>query len=154
MNIEENYRSIVLRRSTEHKMEHSWQSWLISRPLSTADSPDQTIGKAIGLAIFASDVLSSTVYVTQEMLVILALAGTSVFHIAFPLSISIIVLLIIIIISYEQILFAYPGGGGTYIVARDNLGDILPLDPNETAKIHWCNNYLHTRTTKLFEMLY
>ena len=46
----------------------SWRTWLIGRPLSTADAPHQTIGKAIGLAVFASDALSSTAYATQEII--------------------------------------------------------------------------------------
>ena len=53
----------------------SWRTWLIGRPLSTADAPHQTIGKAIGLAVFASDALSSTAYATQEIMLILAAAG-------------------------------------------------------------------------------
>ena len=57
----------------------SLSHWLIGRPLSTADAPHETIGKAIGLAVFASDALSSTAYATQEILVILAIAGTAAF---------------------------------------------------------------------------
>jgi hypothetical protein len=53
--------------------------FLIGRPLQTADAPHQTIGKAVGLAVFASDALSSTAYATQEILVILAAAGTIAF---------------------------------------------------------------------------
>ena len=62
----------------------SWRTWLIGRPLSTADAPHQTIGKAIGLAVFASDALSSTAYATQEIMVILAAAGTMAFGLVFP----------------------------------------------------------------------
>jgi Trk K+ transport system NAD-binding subunit len=68
--------------------------------LPTADAPHQTIGKAIGLAVFASDALSSTAYATQEILVILALAGTLAFGYAFPISLAIVVLLAIVTISY------------------------------------------------------
>jgi amino acid transporter len=98
---------------------------LIGKPLSTADAPHQTIGKAIGLAVFASDALSSTAYATQEILVILAVAGSIAFGYAFPISIAIVVLLAIVAISYEQTVHAYPDGGGAYIVARDNLGEIF-----------------------------
>jgi amino acid transporter len=97
---------------------------LIGRPLQTADAPHQTIGKAIGLAVFASDALSSTAYATQEILVILAAAGTIAFTHAFPISVTIVILLAIVTISYEQTIHAYPGGGGAYIVARDNLGEL------------------------------
>ena len=98
--------------------------WLIGRPLSTADAPHQTIGKAVGLAVFASDALSSTAYATQEILVILAAAGTVAFGFVFPISIAIVILLAIVALSYQQTIHAYPDGGGAYIVARDNLGEL------------------------------
>jgi amino acid transporter len=100
---------------------------VIGRPLSTADAAHQTIGKAIGLAVFASDALSSTAYATQEILVILAAAGTIAFGLVFPISLAIAVLLGIVTISYEQTIHAYPDGGGAYIVARDNLGEFPAL---------------------------
>ena len=96
---------------------------LFGRPLATADAPHQAIGKRIGLAVFASDALSSTAYATQEILVVLAAAGAAAFAYAFPISIAIVALLAIVTISYEQTIHAYPGGGGAYIVARDNLGE-------------------------------
>ena len=98
--------------------------WLVGRPLPTADAPHQAIGKAVGLAVFASDALSSTAYATQEILLVLALAGTAAFHHVFPISIAIVALLAIVTISYEQTIHAYPSGGGAYIVARDNLGEL------------------------------
>jgi amino acid transporter len=98
--------------------------WLVGRPLPTADAPHQAIGKAVGLAVFASDALSSTAYATQEILLVLALAGTAAFHHVFPISIAIVALLAIVTVSYEQTIHAYPGGGGAYIVARDNLGEL------------------------------
>ena len=99
-------------------------TWLIGRPLQTADAPHQTIGKAVGLAVFASDALSSTAYATQEILVILAVAGTAAFGYAFPISVAIVALMAIVTISYEQTIHAYSGGGGAYIVSRDNLGEL------------------------------
>ena len=113
----------VLRRSTEDKPKRTWRSWLVGRPLPTADAPHETVGKGVGLAVFASDAMSSTAYATQEILVVLALAGTAAFAFAFPISIAIVALLAIVTFSYEQTIHAYPGGGGSYIVARDNLGD-------------------------------
>ncbi len=118
----------------------SWRNWLIGRPLPTADAPHQTIGKAIGLAVFASDALSSTAYATQEILVILAAAGTIAFGYAFPISIAIVVLLAIVALSYEQTIHAYPGGGGAYIVARDNLGEL----PAQTAGAALLTDYILT----------
>ena len=117
----------IIERKTEYKPPSNLQSWLIGRPLSTADAPHQTIGKRVGLAVFASDALSSTAYATQEILVILAAAGTMAFGYVFPISIAIVVLLAIVSISYEQTIHAYPDGGGAYIVSRDNLGEFPAL---------------------------
>jgi amino acid transporter len=117
----------IIVRDSDLKPPRTLSSWLIGRPLSTADAPHQTIGKAIGLAVFASDALSSTAYATQEILVILAAAGTVAFGIVFPISIAIVLLLAIVTISYEQTIHAYPDGGGAYIVARDNLGEFPAL---------------------------
>lgn len=111
-------------RVVHDKPRRSFSTWLIGRPLQTADAPHQTIGKAIGLAVFASDALSSTAYATQEILVILAVAGTGAFGYAFPISVAIVVLMAIVTISYEQTIHAYSGGGGAYIVSRDNLGEL------------------------------
>lgn len=112
-----------MRRQSDYKPPRTVSHWLIGRPLSTADAPHQTIGKAIGLAVFASDALSSTAYATQEIMVILAVAGTMAFGYVFPISMAIVVLMAIVTFSYEQTIHAYPGGGGAYIVSRDNLGE-------------------------------
>jgi len=130
----------ILHRTAGKKPEKSWQTWLIGRPLQTADAPHQTIGKAVGLAVFASDALSSTAYATQEILVILAAAGTAAFGYVFPISIAIVVLMAIVSLSYEQTIHAYPDGGGSYIVARDNLGEI----PAQTAGAALLTDYILT----------
>lgn len=67
-----------------------WRAWLIGRPLPTAAAPHQTIGKAIGLAVFASDALSSTAYATQEILIILAAAGVGAFGDAMPIALALL----------------------------------------------------------------
>jgi amino acid transporter len=107
-----------------HDPPRSWRSWLVGSRLPTDAMAHQTIGKAVGLAVFASDALSSTAYATQEILIILAMAGTMAFGYAFPISLAIVALMVIVTISYEQTIHAYPGGGGAYIVARDNLGEL------------------------------
>jgi amino acid transporter len=117
----------VIERDSDYRPPRTLRSWLIGHPLSTADAPHQTIGKAVGLAVFASDALSSTAYATQEILVILAAAGTMAFGFVFPISMAIVILLGIVAISYEQTIHAYPDGGGSYIVARDNLGEFPAL---------------------------
>ncbi len=100
---------------------------LIGPPLETAAAPHQAIGKIPALAVFASGALSSVAYATEEILVILALAGSMYFGLSIPIAISIAVLLVILTISYRQTIFAYPSGGGAYIVARDNLGELAAL---------------------------
>lgn len=119
--------SIVMEPGVDQKPPKSWRRWLIGNPLSTADAHNQTIGKLVGLAVFASDALSSTAYASQEILIILAYAGTAALGYVFPISLAIVTLMAIVTISYEQTIHAYPGGGGAYIVARDNLGEIPAL---------------------------
>ena len=122
-----NQETAFIHRKTDSKPPRSIGHFLIGRPLQTADAPHQTIGKGVGLAVFASDALSSTAYATQEILVILAAAGTIAFGYVFPISIVIVGLLAIVVISYEQVIHAYPDGGGAYIVAYDNLGHFPAL---------------------------
>ncbi len=125
MTIEGENGTTVLHRTADYQPPRSWRTWLIGRPLPTADAPHQTIRKIVGLAVFASDALSSTAYATQEMMVILAAVGMAAFGYVFPLSIAIVILLAIVTASYVQVIFAYPNGGGAYIVARDNLGELM-----------------------------
>lgn len=127
INPENNTQTPIIERATAYKPPRTWRSWLIGRPLPTADAPHQTIGKAVGLAVFASDALSSNAYATQEILVILAVAGAAGFAYVFPISIVIVVLLAIVSISYVQVIHAYPDGGGAYNVARHNLGEMSAL---------------------------
>jgi amino acid transporter len=122
-----NQETSFIHRKTDSKPPRTIGHFFIGRPLQTADAPHQTIGKAVGLAVFASDALSSTAYATQEILVILAAAGTIAFGYVFPISLVIVGLLTIVVISYEQIIHAYPDGGGAYIVAYDNLGHFPAL---------------------------
>ncbi|MFZ0548273.1 MAG: APC family permease [Candidatus Promineifilaceae bacterium] len=113
---------------------------LLGRPLETAAAPHQAIGKIPALAVFASDALSSVAYATEEILVILALGGAAYFSLSIPIALAIAVLLIVLTISYRQTIFAYPGGGGAYIVARDNLGEL----PAQTAGAALLTDYILT----------
>ncbi|MCX6054040.1 MAG: APC family permease [Chloroflexi bacterium] len=140
MNIEDNNGGSVFKRTTEYKPGRNWRNFLIGRPLSTADAPHQTIGKLLGLAVFSSDAMSSVAYAPQEMLLILAAAGVTAFHISVPLALAICGLLVILTLSYEQTIHAYPSGGGAYIVARDNLGEI----PAQTAAAALLTDYILT----------
>jgi amino acid transporter len=100
--------------------------WLIGKPLETTALPHQVVSKTVGLAVFASDALSSTAYATEEILIILALAGTgaATLGVSLPIAGAIALLMVIVTISYRQTIYAYPNGGGAYIVARDNLGEL------------------------------
>lgn len=93
------------------------------KPIPTDESHHQAIGKTVALAVFASDALSSVAYATQEILLILAIAGASFFHLSLPIAAIIVGLLFILTLSYRQTIFAYPDGGGAYIVSKDNLGE-------------------------------
>src|SRR5574341_33861 len=110
------------KRATQFNLLHL----LIGPPLETKALPHQRVSKKVGLAVFASDALSSTAYATEEILIILALAGTTAttLHLSIPVAIAIAVLLAIVSISYRQTILTYPNGGGAYIVARDNLGEL------------------------------
>lgn len=130
----------VFLQESQYKPSKNLQSLLIGNPLATAETAHQTIGKAIGLAVFASDALSSTAYSTQEMMFILAAAGTAAFGSVIPLTICVVLLLTVLTISYEQTIHAYPTGGGAYIVARDNLGHY----PAETAAAALLTDYVLT----------
>jgi len=114
--------STTIIRGPEAGPQRSWRHWLTGKPLATSDAPHQTLSKKVGLAVFASDALSSTAYATDEILLVLAAAGAAAFTFSLPIAISIIILLVIITVSYEQTIHAYPNGGGAYLVARDNLG--------------------------------
>ncbi len=137
---EDDSQTSIIERVTDYEPPRTLRSWFIGRPLSTADAPHQTIGKAIGLAVFASDALSSTAYATQEILGVIAAAGTIAYGYLFPISLAIITLLAIVTVSYEQTIHAYPGGGGAYIVARDNLGEL----PAQTAGAALLTDYILT----------
>ena len=97
--------------------------WLVGLPLKTKEAAHERLSKRLVLAVFSSDALSSVAYATEEILLVLTLAGTAMVGYSIPLSLSIIGLLIILTMSYRQIIFEYPEGGGAYIVGKSNLGE-------------------------------
>jgi amino acid transporter len=96
--------------------------WLVGNPLKTSQAAHQRLSKTVALAVFSSDALSSVAYATEEILLVLILAGTFALSLAIPISVAIVLLLIILTVSYRQIIYAYPEGGGAYIVAKSNIG--------------------------------
>jgi len=95
---------------------------LLGRPIPTSLERHERLGRATGLAVFASDALSSSAYATEEILLILILAGAGALHTSGPISLGIALLLAIVVSSYRQTVLAYPSAGGAYIVSRENLG--------------------------------
>ncbi len=101
------------------------KSWLLGRPLATDEAEHQLLRKVLALPIFSSDALSSVAYATEEMMLVLAIAGVAAFNRLIPISLAVATLLIIVVISYRQTIRAYPQGGGSFIVTNENLG-LLP----------------------------
>jgi amino acid transporter len=94
----------------------------LGSPLPTAQSRHERLAKTTALAVFASDALLSVAYATEEILLVLVLAGSAALSYALPISIAIAILIAIVVSSYRQTIRAYPQGGGAYIVSKDNLG--------------------------------
>ncbi len=95
---------------------------LVGAPMPLAQARHERLAKSVALAVFSSDALSSVAYATEEILLVLVLAGTAALHLTNPISFAIVALLAVVAISYQQTIHAYPSGGGSYIVARANLG--------------------------------
>ena len=100
---------------------------LVGLPLKTKQAVHERLPKRLALAVFASDPLSSVAYATEEILLVLVLAGSAVVFWSVPVSLTIILLLTILTISYRQIIYEYPEGGGAYTVAKSNLGQLPGL---------------------------
>jgi len=104
---------------------------LVGSPIRTARLAHERLTKKTALAIFASDALSSTAYATEQILLVLAAAyvagNGAAFSRVVPISIAISLLLVIVAISYRQTIYAYPSGGGAFIVAKENLGTLPGL---------------------------
>src|SRR5438477_2236953 len=100
---------------------------LIGRPIASAEEPHERLNIFKGLAVFASDNISSSAYATEEIMRVLVLAGAGALTLTIPITIAIVVVLAIVVISYQQTIRAYPSGGGSYIVANDNLGPFAGL---------------------------
>src|SRR5215213_185611 len=100
---------------------------VIGAPLSTAQAAHERLTKTKALAVLSSDALSSVAYATEEILQVLLLAGVGALALSLPIGVGIVALLLIVGISYRQTIKAYPAGGGSYIVAKDNLGELPAL---------------------------
>jgi amino acid transporter len=103
-------------------MSSSLKRLLLGDPLATAQAREQRLSKVTGLAVFASDALSSVAYATEEILLALSLAGAAALAWTPHIGIAIGLLLVVVATSYWQTVHAYPSGGGAYTVALRNLG--------------------------------
>ena len=99
----------------------------MGRPLPTAQARHERLSKATGLAVFASDNLSSVAYATEEILRVLVVAGAAALTLAMPVGTAIAIVILIVIYSYRQTMLAYAQGASDYIVAKDNLGTLAGL---------------------------
>ena len=100
---------------------------IVGQPLANEQLAHERLSKRIALAVFSSDALSSVAYATEAILIALSVAGSAAYFYATPIAIGIALLLITVAFSYRQTIHAYPRGGGTYIVSRENLGQIPSL---------------------------
>ncbi len=95
---------------------------LIGRPLKSEQLGEQKLNKTKALAILSSDALSSVAYGPEQILLVLITVGAAAFWYSIPIAIGVLVLLTALILSYRQIIYAYPQGGGAYVVSKENLG--------------------------------
>lgn len=94
----------------------------VGRPISTHAELHHRLNKRLGLAVFSSDALSSSAYATDEILLVLVLAGSGAIGHSIPIALAVAFVLSVVVGSYRQTVRAYPGGGGAYLVAHENLG--------------------------------
>ena len=111
-------------------MANTWRNLkriLVGRPLSTDVAQGERIGRLPGLAVFSSDALSSVAYAVEEILIVLAPVGAVALAFSVPVAAAIVVVLFLVVMSYRQVIPAYPHGGGSYSVAKENLGTMPGL---------------------------
>ncbi len=101
---------------------------ILGQPLSSSRVLHERLNKVRALPVLSSDALSSVAYATEQIIVALAIAGaTAVSTDLLPIMVVIAALIVIVCLSYRQTIKAYPQGGGSYIVAKDNLGPVAGL---------------------------
>ena len=100
----------------------TFKRFLIGRPLKSHELGEQRLNKKKALAILSSDALSSVAYGPEQILIVLVTISAAAFWYSLPIAIGVLILLTALILSYRQIIFAYPHGGGAYVVSKNNLG--------------------------------
>src|SRR5215470_8740260 len=105
----------------------SWLDWLLGRRLATDEAEKQRIGLAAGIPVLGLDALSSAAYGPEAALTLLIPLGSMGTAYVLPISALILVILLVVFFSYRQTIATYPGGGGSYTVAKENLGQRFGL---------------------------
>jgi amino acid transporter len=100
---------------------------LVGRPIPSHLAHHERLSRVTGLAVLSSDPLASVAYATEEILRVLVVAGTAALSLASPTAVIIATILAVVVFSYRQTIHAYPSGGGAYIVAKENLGELPAL---------------------------
>ena len=111
-------------------MANRFKKFLIGNPIASSEEQHQRLPKKVALPVFASDAISSTAYATEEILIVFlsaAAAGAAAYSKMVPLAIMVVILLAIVVSSYRQTIYAYPSGGGSYVVSKENLGEMPSL---------------------------
>src|SRR5262249_40367663 len=101
--------------------------FIVGEPIPSSRAHHERLSRVTGLAVLSSDALSSVAYATEEILRVLVLAGIAALTYASPIAVIISTILAIVAFSYRQTIHAYPTGGGAYIVAKENLGEMAAL---------------------------
>jgi len=120
-----NVAGFYLHMPTNKQNSSPLKRFFIGAPIASSEDSHQRLSKKVALPVFASDAISSTAYATQEILIVflsLAAVGTAAYSRLVPISLMVIGLLAIVVFSYRQTIYAYPTGGGSYVVSRENLG--------------------------------
>ncbi|PYR13722.1 MAG: amino acid permease [Acidobacteria bacterium] len=104
-----------------------FKRFVVGKPIPAHLAHHERLSRVTGLAVLSSDALSSVAYATEEILRVLILTGAAALTLSAPIAIVIATILAIVVFSYRQTIHAYPTGGGAYIVAKDNLGELPAL---------------------------
>lgn len=116
------------------------KQFLFGSPLPSDRLEQERLNKKTALAVLSSDAISSVAYATEQTLIVLAVLGTVALNYVIPISGVIVTLLVLVALSYRQTIFAYPNGGGSYTVARENLG----VGPGLVAAASLLTDYILT----------
>ena len=117
---------------------------IVGRPLPSNRLGETLLPKSLALPIFCSDPISSVAYATEEIVLVLAAGGAAALLLAKWIALAVAALLVIVVASYRQTCFAYPSGGGAYIVSRTNLGETAALTAASALLVDYVT-HLHTK---------